>query len=75
MITYLDADIRPLEAGWTLLVCEPGTYDSPKALHRPSARLQAPVPDTVAQALTKAGLFDPDHPSPLHGKDIWYLRP
>ncbi|MGV1827166.1 glycoside hydrolase family 2 protein [Agrobacterium vitis] len=74
MITFLDADIRPLEAGWTLLVCEPGTYDSPKALHRASARLQAPVPGTVAQALTKAGLFDPDHPSPLHGKDIWYLR-
>lgn len=46
MITYLDADIRPLEAGWTLLVCEPGTYESPKALHRASAafRRRCPAP-------------------------------
>ena len=75
MITYLDADIRPLEAGWTLLVTEPNTYDSPKSLHRASARIHAPVPGTTAEALTKAGLFDPEKPTPLHGKDVWYLRP
>jgi beta-mannosidase len=75
VITYLDADIRPLEQGWTLLLCEPGNFDDPDTINRALARLQAPVPGTVAQALAKAGLFDPAHPVSLHNKDAWYFRP
>lgn len=75
MITYLDADIRPLEQGWTLLLCEPGTFEGPDSINRALARLSAPVPGTVAQALHEAGLFDPAHPTPLHGKEAWYFRP
>lgn len=75
MITYLDADTRPLEQGWTLLLCEPGTFEGPDHINRALARLSAPVPGTVAQALHEAGLFDPAHPTPLHGKEAWYFRP
>lgn len=75
MITYLDADIRPLEQGWTLLLCEPGTFEGPNSINRALARLSAPVPGTVAQALSEAGLFDPAHPTPLHNKEAWYFRP
>jgi beta-mannosidase len=75
MITYLDADIRPLEHGWTLLLCEPGTFDGPDSINRALARLKAPVPGTVAQALSEAGLFDPAHPTPMHSKEAWYFRP
>lgn len=75
MITYLDADIRPLEQGWTLLLCEPGTFEGPDSINRALARLNAPVPGTVAQALNEEGLFDPAHPTPLHGKEAWYFRP
>ncbi|MBB4955442.1 beta-mannosidase [Agrobacterium vitis] len=75
MITYLDADIRPLEQGWTMLICEPGTFEGPDSINRALARLSAPVPGTVAEALSKAGLFDPAHPAPLHNKEAWYFRP
>ncbi|MGG7519295.1 glycoside hydrolase family 2 protein [Allorhizobium undicola] len=74
MTLFLDADIRPLEAGWTLLLTEAGAHESPDTIHRAAARLAAPVPGTVAEALTKAGLFDPHHPVPLEGKDAWYFR-
>ena len=73
-IRYLDADTRPLEAGWTLLVTEAGRYASPKDVHRPAARIPAMVPGTVAGALSAAGLFDPKHPHPLHDRDAWYFR-
>lgn len=72
--TYLAADERPLEQGWTLLVTEAGRYATPSEVHRPAARIPAPVPGTVAQALTQAGLFDPQNPQPLHDKDAWYFR-
>lgn len=72
--TYLAADERPLEQGWTLLVTEAGRYADPSQVHRPAARIPAPVPGTVAQALTQAGLFDPENPQPLHDKDAWYFR-
>ncbi|UJW74971.1 glycoside hydrolase family 2 protein [Rhizobium sp. SL42] len=71
---YLGADIRPLEMGWTLLVTEAGRYANPAEVHRPAARIPAPVPGTVAGALADAGLFDPEHPHPLHDKDAWYFR-
>ncbi|MBW8445964.1 MAG: hypothetical protein K0M49_10050 [Arenimonas sp.] len=74
MTTYLAADERPLEHGWTLLVTEAGRYAGPNEVHRPAARIPAPVPGTVASALTAAGLFDPERPQPLHDKDAWYFR-
>lgn len=74
MTTYLAADERPLESGWTVLVTEAGCYHGPQEIHRPAARVPAPVPGTVASALAAAGLFDPEKPYPLHDKDAWYFR-
>lgn len=74
MTTYLAADERPLEQGWTLLVTEAGRYAAPADVHRPSVRIPAQVPGTVASALAAAGLFDPEKPQPLHDKDAWYFR-
>ncbi|MDH4440806.1 MAG: glycoside hydrolase family 2 protein [Rhizobium sp.] len=71
---YLGADVRPLEAGWTLLVTEAGRHADPSEVHRPAARIAAAVPGTVAGALTDAGLFDQQNPHPLHDKDAWYFR-
>lgn len=74
MTTYLGADERPLESGWTMLVTEAGRYATARDVHRPAARIPAPVPGTVASALAPAGLFDPEKPQPLHDKDAWYFR-
>lgn len=74
MTTYLGADERPLESGWTMLVTEAGRYVTARDVHRPSARIPAPVPGTVASALAGAGLFDPEKPQSLHDKDAWYFR-
>lgn len=71
---YLGADVRPLEAGWTLLVTEAGRHADPSQVHRPAARIPATVPGTVAGALSDAGLFDRHKPHPLHDKDAWYFR-
>ena len=74
MTTYLGADERPLESGWTLFVTEAGRYAGPEEIHRAAARIPAPVPGTVASALAAAGRFDPEKPQPLHDKDAWYFR-
>lgn len=71
---YLGADARPLEQGWTLLVSEAGHYHVPTDVPRTAFQIPALVPGTVAAALTDAGLYDPRNPSPLHDKDVWYLR-
>lgn len=71
---HLGADERPLEGGWTMLLTEGGRYSSPSEVHRPAARLPAPVPGTVASALSAAGLFDVQDPQPLADKDAWYFR-
>ena len=71
---YPGADERSLEGGWTLLLTESGRYSHPSEIDGHAARLSAPVPGTVAQALTAEGLFDPAAPQPLHGKDAWYFR-
>ncbi|MES0810008.1 glycoside hydrolase family 2 protein [Roseibium sp. SCPC15] len=51
---------------WSLAIAEPGA--SGQALDF----IPAKVPGTVAGALFEAGHFDPDNPSPLHDKDVWY---
>ncbi len=71
---YPGADIRPLEQGWTLMVTEAERYAVPSELPRAAFHIPAPVPGTVAGAITDAGLFDPAAPSALHDKDVWYLR-
>lgn len=71
---YLDADERALEGGWTLLLSEPQRYAGPGDIDHRAAHLAAPVPGTVAEALTKAGLFDPQNPQPLNDRDAWYFR-
>lgn len=71
---YLGADTRPLEHGWTLMVTEAGRYAVPSDLPRAAFHIRASVPGTAAGALTDAGLYDPANPSPLHDKDVWYLR-
>ena len=71
---YLDADERMLEGGWTLLLTEAGRYQTPAEVHRQAAHIPATVPGTVADALTRAGLFDPQEPKPLDNRDAWYFR-
>lgn len=71
---YLGADIRPLELGWTLLMTEAGRYAASSDLPHAAFHIPAPVPGTVAGALTDAGLYDPGNPTSLHDKDVWYRR-
>ncbi|MGV8937227.1 MAG: glycosyl hydrolase 2 galactose-binding domain-containing protein [Allorhizobium sp.] len=71
---YPDADERALEGGWTLLLSEPDRYAGPGGIDRRAAHLAAAVPGTVAEALTKAGLFDPENPQALNNRDAWYFR-
>lgn len=54
---------------WSLAVTEPGSGPADAAKE---AFVPASVPGTTAGALADAGLFDPDAPLPLHGKDVWY---
>ncbi|MBP1852033.1 glycoside hydrolase family 2 protein [Rhizobium halophytocola] len=71
---YPEADERPLEGGWTLLVTETGRHGTPGDIHRPAVRLSAQVPGTVASALQSAGLYDPEQPHSLLDRDAWYFR-
>jgi len=54
---------------WSLAVTEPGAGPATGVKWD---FIPAKVPGTVAGALADAGLYDPDNPVPLHGKDVWY---
>ncbi|MCM2294730.1 glycoside hydrolase family 2 protein [Allorhizobium sp. BGMRC 0089] len=71
---FADADIRPLEGGWTMLTTEAGAHSGPENLPQAGFRIPGRVPGTVAGALASAGLFDPEKPIALHDRDVWYLR-
>lgn len=58
MLRHLDAVVTELNTGWRL--------------DAPGGEVDAAVPGTVAQALTRAGLFDPATPVPLQDRDWWY---
>ncbi|MCK7615558.1 glycoside hydrolase family 2 protein [Roseibium sediminicola] len=57
---------------WTLSVTEAGAFGSPLVTGHQWDFVPAAVPGTVAGALAEAGRFDPDAPTPLHDKDVWY---
>jgi len=82
---YLDADVTPLTSDWRVATTPPGIFPTPADLRSPEAGspfrpgaaaldwLPAPVPGTLAAALTEAGRFDPAHPHPLQDRDAWYV--
>ncbi|MEM9633946.1 MAG: glycoside hydrolase family 2 protein [Pseudomonadota bacterium] len=53
-------------AKWSLAIAEPGVSGQTLDF------IPAQVPGTLAGALSEAGRFDPDNPTPLHNKDVWY---
>jgi len=57
---------------WTLSVTEAGAFGSPLVTGYQWDVVPARVPGTVAGALAEASRFDPDAPTPLHDKDVWY---
>jgi beta-mannosidase len=57
---------------WSLALTEPGAFATSRATGHQWDHVPARVPGTVAAALAAAGRYDPDNPSPLHGKDVWY---
>lgn len=61
-----------LTEGWRLAVTEAGSIPDPSGIAALSDWVPATVPGTAAGALTDAGRFDPENPTPLHDKDIWY---
>ncbi|MBO6754756.1 MAG: glycoside hydrolase family 2 protein [Roseibium sp.] len=63
---------RVLSAGWRMAVTEPDSFKDKLPDTAALDWVPADVPGTAAAALTAAGRFDPAHPDPLHGKDIWY---
>ncbi len=69
-----------LTTGWQLCESPAGAWPDPAALERamsadPGERwFSCQVPGTVAQALQRAGKFDPQMPRPLHDADFWYRR-
>ncbi|MDR3096589.1 MAG: glycoside hydrolase family 2 protein [Paraburkholderia sp.] len=64
---------RPSRDGWQMCVTRAGAVSGPDAaLDSGHDWIDAPVPGTVAQALTLAGRFDGRNPEPLGGHDYWY---
>ncbi len=59
---------------WALCETAPGAWPQPPTATEASAVpwVPATVPGTAAQALHAADRYDPQHPRPLHGSDIWY---
>ena len=60
------------EVTWALSMTEPGAFETSLSTGHQWDFVPAHVPGTVAGALTDAGLYDPENPVPLHGKDVWY---
>ncbi len=67
-----DETIVPLDAGWDVIVTEPGAFTSPAELSDRGTCVPAPVPGTAEQALIAAGTLCPGEPSGLHDRDVWY---
>ena len=66
------AEVRRLDTGWSMTVCEAGAYARPGDLPAPLQSIPAMVPGTAAKALEAADLFDRHKPEPLIDRDIWY---
>jgi beta-mannosidase len=59
-------------AEWTLALTEPDAFASSLSAGHQWDHVPAKVPGTAAVALAAAVRYDPDNPTPLHDKDIWY---
>lgn len=64
--------IVPLDAGWTLIVCEPGAATTPDEAAGLAGWIAARVPGTAEQTLRDSGATVAGTPSGLHDKDVWY---
>lgn len=58
---------------WFLAVAETGGIADPSGLSTLTDWVPAKVPGTAAEALRDAGRYDPENPTSLHDKDIWYV--
>jgi beta-mannosidase len=70
----LDGQTSLLDAGWSLILSEPGAYARPQDIPTAIEAIPAIVPGTVASALESAGCFDRHDPVPLIDNDVWYRR-
>jgi beta-mannosidase len=68
---YLDAEVHPLDAGWSVAFTEADAWSGPEALVD-AEFVPAIVPGTLAAALSAAGRFDAENPVPLQDGDAWY---
>nr|WP_094463431.1 beta-mannosidase [Pannonibacter phragmitetus] len=62
---------KPITADWRMVVLPVGTAARPEELAGLES-IPAPVPGTAAEALVRAGRFDPAVPMPLQDRDICY---
>ncbi len=63
---------HPLVTGWQLTSSSPSFWATPSAIDPDATWHDAPVPGTVAAALSTAALWDHAHPTPLDDQDHWY---
>ncbi|HEX2585901.1 MAG TPA: hypothetical protein VHL14_12265, partial [Steroidobacteraceae bacterium] len=61
-----------LNQQWQLTTTASGAIESPQALSTIQYWIPAVVPGTVAQAMTNAGTWNIEAPTPLHDADHWY---
>ena len=61
-----------IDSGWRLTSTAAGAYRTPADLPAAMDWIAAPVPGTVAAALTDAGRWSLEAPTPLHDRDHWY---
>jgi beta-mannosidase len=62
----------PLVAGWHLASSPPSHWTKPSEIDAHAVWHEAHVPGTVAAALSAAGVWDRDRPTPLDDQDHWY---
>jgi len=63
---------RRIDSGWRMALAEAGACATPQDAAHLTDWIAAEVPGTAAGALRRAGLFDPEAPTRLHDKDVFF---